>query len=514
MTELPRGWVNTTLSAFCAINPRVDKSVFADDCNVAFVPMSAVEAQSGWIDVSQTRPFGTVRQGYTSFKAGDVLFAKITPCMENGKMAIVPEMISDHGFGSTEFHVLRPASGIDPRFVYHTVSSREFRFHAEHNMAGAVGQKRVPTSILQEHQLGLPPTQEQRRIVERIEALFEDIDRGVKSLKAAKNGIALYRQSLLKSAFDGRLTADWRAQNPDHLEGPDALLAHIRKEREARDQVALEEWEQAVAEWRKAGENGKRPQKPKRPRPIPVKLMEICPHGWMTVPLGLAIVDPIYGTSKKCGYSLGTTGVLRIPNIGLGHIDPSDLKSANFDENESEKYSLQEGDVLIVRSNGSLSIVGKPAIVLRQHTDYIFAGYLIRIRPISGSICPKYLLYLMMEPNVRAQIEAKAKSTSGVNNISAKELQELNVPICSTAEQTEIIRILEARFEAAELLDMEIDASLARADALRQSILKKAFVGQLVLQDPDEEPASALLERIQAGRARTSARRRRARVEA
>ena len=85
MTELPRGWVNTTLSAFCAINPRVDKSVLGDDCNVAFVPMSAVEAQSGWIDVSQTRPFGTVRQGYTSFKAGDVLFAKITPCMENGE---------------------------------------------------------------------------------------------------------------------------------------------------------------------------------------------------------------------------------------------------------------------------------------------------------------------------------------------------------------------------------------------------------------------------------------------
>ena len=429
-------------------------------------------------------------------------------------MAIVPEMISDHGFGSTEFHVLRPAAGIDPRFVYHAVSSREFRFHAEHNMAGAVGQKRVPASILQEHQIGLPPTQEQRRIVERIEALFEDIDRGVESLQAAKNGIALYRQSLLKSAFDGRLTADWRAQNPDDLESPDALLAHIREEREARYRVALEEWEQAVAEWRKAGENGKKPQKPKRPRPIPVKLMDICLHGWMTVPLGLTIVDPIYGTSKKCGYGFGATGVLRIPNIGLGYIDPSDLKSANFDEKESERYSLQEGDVLIVRSNGSLSIVGKPAIVLQQHTNYIFAGYLIRIRPISGSIRPKYLLYLMMEPNVRAQIEAKAKSTSGVNNISAKELRELNVSICSTAEQTEIIRIVETRFEAAEVLDIEIDASLARADALRQSILKKAFAGQLVPQDPDDEPASAILERIQAGRAKTPARSRRARVEA
>ena len=120
----------------------------------------------------------------------------------------------------------------------------------------------------------------------------------------------------------------------------------------------------------------------------------------------------------------------------------------------------------------------------------------------------------MMEPNVRVQIETKAKSTSGVNNISAKELQELIVPICSPAEQAELVRLLDTRLEAAELLDREIDANLARADALRQSILRKAFAGQLVPQYPDDEPASALLERIKADRAEKPVRKRRARVAA
>ena len=185
----------------------------------------------------------------------------------------------------------------------------------------------------------------------------------------------------------------------------------------------------------------------------------------------------------------------------LHKIDFADLKTAEFDETEVAQYSLIEGDVLIVRSNGSLSFVGRPALVRPEHTDFLFAGYLIRLRPIPASLIPKNLVYLMIEPNVRAQIEAKAKSTSGVNNISAKELQELHVPICSPIEQAEIVRILDACLEFAERLEAEIDVALDRAEMLRQSILKKAFAGQLVPQDPNDEPASTLLARIKDERA-------------
>ena len=242
----------------------------------------------------------------------------------------------------------------------------------------------------------------------------------------------------------------------------------------------------------------------KQPRPITAEPIDNGIPGWTTVPLGLVVVDPIYGTPKKCGYGTGATGVLRIPNIGSGRIDTTDLKSADFDETESARFSLQEGDILTVRSNGSLPIVGKAAMVRHRHTDYLFAGYLIRLRPIVQSLVPKYLVYMLMEPRVRAQIETKAKSTSGVNNISAKELQELNAPICCPEEQAEIVRILDARLEAAEIVDAEIDVNLARAEALRQSILKKAFAGKLVPQDPDDEPAQALLARIRSSRSEDS----------
>ena len=103
MTSYPSGWTNARLSDICAVNPRVDKTSLDPESVVSFVPMSAVEPGTGKIDVSETRVFETVRKGYTPFRTGDILFAKITPCMENGKMAVVPDMSDTYGFGSTEF---------------------------------------------------------------------------------------------------------------------------------------------------------------------------------------------------------------------------------------------------------------------------------------------------------------------------------------------------------------------------------------------------------------------------
>ena len=220
-------WAIARMEEIADVNPRLAKDEIKGELPVSFVPMAAVGAGDGSIDVSVTRPYADVQKGFTSFKEGDVLFAKITPCMENGKMAVVPEVTGGHGFGSTEFHVLRPRKGIEAGYLYYFVSSKKFRVDAEHNMTGAVGQRRVPTPYLAAYEIPLPPIAEQKRIVVKIDELFSELDKGVDSFKTAREQLKVYRQALLKHAFEGKLTAAWREENQDKLETAAALLKGI-----------------------------------------------------------------------------------------------------------------------------------------------------------------------------------------------------------------------------------------------------------------------------------------------
>ena len=505
MTDLPTGWAVAPLGSLIAHD-----GIFTDgdwveskdqDPNgeVRLIQLADI-ADSLFVDKSSR--FLTRQKAdelnCTFLRKGDLMVARMPDPL--GRCCIFPLEVEDRFVTVVDVCTIRVGSAeVDPRYLMRAINSPIVRAQVSALQSGST-RKRISRKNLATVSIPVPPLNEQHRIAGKIEALLDEIDRGVECLQTAKRTINLYHQSLLKAAFEGNLTAQWRAENPDKLESSDALLTRILEEREKSHAVALERWERDLVAWKEHAGTGKKPAKPKQPRAIPACPVDIAIPGWMTVPLGLLVIDPIYGTAKKCGYGAGATGVLRIPNIGSGCVDTTDLKSADFDEAEAARFSLEEGDVLTIRSNGSLSIVGKPAMIYRQHTEYLFAGYLIRLRRIARSLAPKYLYYVLMEPRVRTQIEIKAKSTSGVNNISAKELQELTVPICSLEEQAEMVRILDARLKTAEALNKEIDGCLARAEALRQSILKRALSGKLVPQNPDDEPAEALLARIRASR--------------
>ena len=504
MTDLPRGWAMGRLAEVCEINPRVDKSAIEPDTVVSFVAMPAVEAETGKIDVSETRTFAQVKQGYTPFKKGDVLFAKITPCMENGKMAIVPAMVSEHGFGSTEFHVVRAAQGVEPKYIYHAVSNQGFRYHAEHNMTGAVGQKRVPAAILEEHELGLPPTNEQRRIVEKIETLFDQIEKGVESLQTARTTLGLYRQSLLKSAFEGRLTADWRAQNADKLEAPETILARIQRERDTRYKAALAAWQDALAEWRADGENGKKPSKPKRPDDLAVVSQDESaslpdvPHEWSYTKLA-NLGNLGRGKSKHRPRNDKRLFSGPYPFIQTGEVKAAGRYITDYEATYSE-FGLEQSKIWPI---GTLCITIAANIAETAFLTFeaCFPDSVVGFSTFEEIISPKFVELFIK--SVRVNIEAYAPATAQ-KNINLNTLETLAVPLCGQAEQAEIVRILDARLGAADALEAEINAALTRTESLRQSILKKAFAGQLVPQDPADEPAAALLARIKTERAKTA----------
>ena len=201
---------------------------------------------------------------------------------------------------------------------------------------------------------------------------------------------------------------------------------------------------------------------------------------WEMVKLGKVIEKPTYGTSKKCDYDIVGTGVLRIPNIGNGYIIDDDLKFAVFSDEEKEKYSLKEGDLLTIRSNGSVDLVGKCALISSKEEKYLFAGYLIRLRPFPEKVNSKFLSLTLESHKLRIQIEDKAKSTSGVNNINSVEIQNLEIPLPPLTEQQRIVNEIESRLSQATATETYIENALQQAEALRQSILKKAFSGDLV----------------------------------
>jgi restriction endonuclease S subunit len=182
------------------INPRFDKSSLADDTAVSFVQMASVGAADGKINVSIARPFAEVKKGsYTPFKDGDVLFAKVTPCMENGKMAVARGLKNGVGFGSSEFHVLRPSGQLDAKYLYYFVSSQAFRKEAAGHMTGAVGLRRVPAAFLADAQFPLVELDEQRRIVAEIEKQFSRLDEAVADLQRVKSNLKRYERATIAS---------------------------------------------------------------------------------------------------------------------------------------------------------------------------------------------------------------------------------------------------------------------------------------------------------------------------
>ena len=357
--------------------------------------------------------------------------------------------------------------------------------------------KHLSSRTIGEIGLPLPPAAEQIRIAAKLEELLSDLDAGVAELKAAQKKLAQYRQSLLKAAVEGALTAAWRTQHQPTETGAQ-LLQRILQERRAR-------WE--ARQLAKFAEQGKTPPKDwqkKYPEPVQPDTTDLpeLPQGWVWASLDQLALDSSYGTSVKCGYESQGASVLRIPNVIARKLVLDDLKFASQPLDLHKSEYLAPGDILVVRTNGSVSLVGRAAEVTEPLPgDFYFASYLLRVRCLETSVVHRWVSALLASRQGRSWIESRAASSAGQHNLSLSTLLTIPIPLPPIVEQAEAMNALEAVLLSVSEQEQFLDKSLQQSTAQRQNILRAAFSGQLVAQDPHDEPASVLLERIRAERA-------------
>jgi len=205
-SEEAKKWERKRLGEVCQINPSRPKNFHrSHDSLTSFVPMAAVDEDIGTISKPEAMPYSKVAKGYTYFEENNVLFAKITPCMQNGKHVIARNLIDGIGFGTTEFHVLRPSHEILPEWVWYFIRQPHFLKEAMAYFTGAVGQQRVPATFLSNSIIPLPPVEEQKRIVASLERKMVHVKNLQSATQTQQDALNSFPQAILRQAFNGEL---------------------------------------------------------------------------------------------------------------------------------------------------------------------------------------------------------------------------------------------------------------------------------------------------------------------
>ena len=331
---------------------------------------------------------------------------------------------------------------------------------------------------LRKVEIPIPPLETQQAIVNKIESLFDEIDEGIGRLKTAAQQIQQYRQSLLKNAFNGELTKEWRSKHADTLPSEHELLAQIQTTREQHHAQQLADWQTAVSQWEQNGKEGKKPSKPKAPTQA-VKFEENfadLPNGWGVIRFE-NICDLIRnGISVKPEGESGTK-IFRISAVRPFQLNLDDYRFLNTDD--VGDFVLNNGDLLFTRYNGTRNFVGVCA-EFKSNEIYVYPDKLIRAVVNSTEINNTFLMYGFNTGISREFIESRIRITAGQSGISGSDIKAIPVIICSLAEQTQIVAILESKLTACDQLADELAKQLKQAELLKQAVLKAAFSGSLL----------------------------------
>jgi type I restriction enzyme, S subunit len=450
--------------------------------------------------------------------AGDVLFSTVRTYLKN--IAMVPEAY-DGQVASTGFAILRGKEDISTKYLFYYSLTEPFLERLGELQRGT-SYPAVRDGDVRSQPIPLAPFQEQKRIVDEIETQFTRLDDAVADLRRLQHNLDRYRASVLKAAFEGRLVPQDPAAEP-----AEQLLQRILDERRSR-------WEEQ--EWQKHVERAQKKvaQARRKAAGRPARLGDLEPEEWQDVPEEEYLRYLPKGEKWKETYdnqgSIDLTGLPELPpnwtwarvdqlgDVRLGRqrspqhhsgpnmrpylraanatwngVDLTDVKEMNFEPEVFESYRLVDGDILLAEASGSASEVGKPFIWREEIEDCAFQNTLIRVR--LDSPAPEYFKWHFYKDALTGRFGQIAKGV-GIYHLGATRLAEMPIALPPFREQQRIVDELERRLSVIDELSRQVGIAQVRAERLRQSILEKAFTGRLVTQDPDDEPAEKLLERI------------------
>lgn len=509
-------WISLPLSDLpIATGNSINPFDFPDE---EFELYSVPSHETGKPELVKGRDIGSNKQ---LVSPGTVLLCKINPRIN--RTWIVSEAGSRRQIASTEWISFYGCEEVDPRFLMFFMQQSDVRDYLAANASGVGGSlMRVKPATLKGVNFRIPGIRTQRKIVEKLEELLSDLDAGVAELKAAQRKLAQYRQSLLKAAVEGALTADWRAtkstssrrkpgsscsrddqpqkrdpglrRDDEEKETGAELLQRILSERRTR-------WEQK--QLARFAEQGKAPLKGWRDK-YPEPLIRI-PKGLPSLPEGWAwaSLDQLteFVTSGSRGWAdhyteKGAT-FIRSQNINRDFLDLSDIAFVNPPRtSEGTRTRVQRSDLLLTITGAN---VGKAAVVDVELEEAYVSQHVALMRPVDSGLSEYLHLFLTCKAGGRGQLNKMAYG-AGKPGLNLQQVQSVTVPVPNTHELPRLLRVLGASLDATSAQTDSIACGLRQAAAQRKNILKAAFSGQLVPQDPNDEPASALLARIRAQR--------------
>jgi type I restriction enzyme, S subunit len=434
--KVPAEWRRSRIRNVAVFSPGYSDTTPTMDETCTIVPMELL-SEDGVINVSSQQSVEEMQSGLTLFEQGDVLFAKITPCMENGKGAFVSKLPTRHAFGSTEFHVLRPSREVDGKFLYYVTFNPVFRTYAAENMTGAAGQKRVSSRFLKDTRLFLPSVREQERIAAYLDASCTELDAAVDAKRRQIETLNALRTSIIQ-----RVVTSGLDDEPKLVKTGNTWMTEIPNS------------------WKL------------------VALKRVC-----EIQTGITL-------GKQYDGSLIERPYLRVANVQDGHLDLEDIITLEVPAALAERVELRSGDVLMTEG-GDLDKLGRGTLWSGEIPNCLHQNHIFAVRCFKHKLLPKFLAYLTASQYGRDYFEATGKRTTNLASTNSTKVGMFPLPLPKLGEQEQLVEYLDEQIRRIRSVQSIHEQQIETLLAYRKSLIHECVTGQRQVTETESKRAQS-----------------------